>query len=62
MYLLVLIVLSAVFTNFVSVFDKGQIADISYYMLYLLMTTLLMKVFVSLCQVASGAVSSVWNL
>lgn len=58
-YLLVLIVLSAVFTNFVSVFDKGQIADISYYMLYLLMTTLLMKVFVSLCQVASGAVSSV---
>lgn len=58
-YLLVIIVVSAVFANFVSVFDKGQIADISYYMMYLLMVTLLMKVFASLSQVAAGAVSSI---
>lgn len=58
-YLLVIIVVSAVFSNFVSVFDKGQIADISYYMMYLLMVTLLMKVFSSLSQVAVGAVSSI---
>lgn len=58
-YLLVIIVASAVFANFVSVFDKGQIADISYYTMYLLMVTLLMKVFASMSQIAGGAVSSV---
>ena len=58
-YLLVIIIASAVFMNFVTVFDKGQIADISYYMMYLLMVTLLMKVFSSMTQVAQGAVSSV---
>lgn len=60
-YLLVIIVVSAVFSNFVSVFDKGQIADISYYMMYLLMITLLMKVFSSMSRVASGAVSAILN-
>lgn len=59
LYLLVIIIVSAVFSNFVSVFDKGQIADISYYMMYLLMMTLLMKVFSSMVQVASGAVSAI---
>ena len=56
-YLLVIIIASAVFMNFVTVFDKGQIADISYYMMYLLMVTLLMKVFSSvmgMCVVGFG--------
>ncbi|MDO5346189.1 MAG: stage III sporulation protein AE [Lachnospiraceae bacterium] len=58
-YLLVLIVVSAVFSNFVAVFDQGQIADISYYMMYLLMVTLLMKVFSVMSGVAAGAVSAI---
>lgn len=57
-YLLVIIVASAVFANFVAVFDKGQIADISYYTMYLLMVTLLMKVFASMSQTAAEAVSA----
>ena len=58
-YLLVIIVASAVFSNFITVFDKGQIADISYYTMYLLMITLLMKVFSSMTQVAQSAVAAV---
>ena len=58
-YLLVIIVVSAVFTSFVSIFDQGQIADISYYMMYLLMVTLLMEVFSVMSRVASGAVSAI---
>lgn len=58
-YLLVLIVASAVFTSFISAFDKGQTADISYYTMYLLMITLLMKVFANMSQVAQEAVSSI---
>lgn len=57
-YLLAIIVASAVFMNFITAFDKGQIADISYYTMYLLMVTLLMKVFSSMSQVALGAVSA----
>lgn len=59
LYLLVIIVVSAVFSNFVAVFDQGQIADISYYMMYLLMVTLLMKVFSVMSAVAAGAVSAI---
>lgn len=58
-YLLVLIVVSALFSNFASVFAKDQITDISHYMVYLLMAALLMKVFVSMSQVAADAVEAV---
>lgn len=58
-YLLVIIVASALFSNFITIFDKGQIADISYYTMYLLMITLLMKVFSTMSQVASEAVTAV---
>lgn len=58
-YLLVILVASAVFSNFMTVFDKEQIADISGYMMYLLMVTLLMKAFSSMSQVAAGAVAAI---
>lgn len=58
-YLLAIIIASSVFSNFITAFDKGQIADISYYTMYLLMITLLMKVFSSMSQIAQSAVSSV---
>lgn len=58
-YLLGIIVASAVFSNFIAVFDKGQIADISYYTMYLLMITLLMKVFSSMSQIAQAAIETV---
>lgn len=58
-YLLILIIASAVFLNFMEVFDGRQMAGISYYMMYLLMVTLLMKVFISMSQVAQGAMAAV---
>ncbi|MCD8103745.1 MAG: stage III sporulation protein AE [Lachnospiraceae bacterium] len=39
---------SAVFSNFVRVFDSHQISDVSFYMTYLMLSTLLMRSFLSL--------------
>lgn len=44
-YILVLAIAAAVFHNFASVFDKSQVADISFYMMYLLLFTILVKAF-----------------
>lgn len=44
-YILILAIAAAVFHNFASVFDKSQVADISFYMMYLLLFTILIKAF-----------------
>jgi stage III sporulation protein AE len=49
--ILVIVLASAVCSNFVKVFDSGQIADISFYMMYLLISTLLMQSFLSISQI-----------
>lgn len=41
----VIVLTAAVFTSFIRVFENSQIADISFYMMYLLISTLLMKSF-----------------
>lgn len=43
--ILVLAVAAAVFSNFVRVFEKNQIADIAFYMIYLLLFVILMRAF-----------------
>ncbi len=43
--LLVLILLAAVFSNFAAVFENGQIGEISFYVVYLLLFMLLMECF-----------------
>ncbi|MCC8067625.1 MAG: stage III sporulation protein AE [Clostridiales bacterium] len=44
---------SAVFSNFVRVFENHQISDISFYMMYLMLSTLLMNAFSSLTEMVS---------
>lgn len=44
-WLLVLGILAAVITHFVDIFDNHQIADISFYFVYLLLTTILLRCF-----------------
>ena len=47
---LVIVLASAVFSNFVKIFDSSQIADISFFMMYLLISTLLMRTFLTMSQ------------
>lgn len=56
---LILVIVSAIFTNFTNVFEKSQVADISFYMMYLLLFAILMKAFYSLSQLTVDAMASV---
>ena len=49
---------SAVFSNFIKIFENSQIADIGFYMIYLLISTLLLRAFVSMNEIAGNAFSS----
>lgn len=46
--ILVIVMASAIFSNFVKIFDSSQIADISFFMMYLLISTLLMRSFLTM--------------
>lgn len=51
-WLIVLGVVSALVIHFVEIFDKHQVADLSFYFLYLLQAAVLLKCFVSIAQTA----------
>lgn len=51
--ILVLAVISAVFANFVRIFEGSQISDIAFYMIYLLLFVILMKAFEELNVMAA---------
>lgn len=52
--ILVLAVAAAVFSNFVRVFEKNQISDVAFYMIYLLLFVILMRAFAQLNQMAQN--------
>lgn len=58
-WLVVLGIVSALMTHFVEIFDKHQIAEISFYFMYLLLTVVLLKCF---SQAAQTAVETVQNI
>ena len=47
--LLLLILIAAVLSNFAAVFENGQVGEVSFYMIYLLLFTILMNRFAILC-------------
>lgn len=53
-----IVLASALFSNFVRMFDNSQIADISFYMVYLLISALLVRSFSSLAEIVSGTCSA----
>lgn len=57
--ILVIVLASAVFSNFVRVFESSQIADISFYMMYLLISTLLMQSFWSISRIVENACTAI---
>lgn len=58
-WLLILGVVSALMNHFVEIFDKRQIADLSYYFIYLLMSVILLKCFGQAAQAAIGAIENI---
>ncbi len=58
-WLLVLGVVSALMSHFMEVFDRRQVADLSYYFMYLLMTAILLKCFVQAAQTAVETLESI---
>lgn len=58
-WLLVLGVVSALMTHFMEVFNKQQIADLSFYFIYLLMSVILLKCFSQAAQTAVAAIENI---
>lgn len=58
-YILLLAVAAAIFHNFASVFDKSQVVDISFYMIYILLFTLLVKAFHGMSEITLAAINQV---
>ncbi len=54
--ILILGIISALFTNFSDIFQNHQIADISFYFLYLLLMATLMKAFLMAAEIASSVI------
>lgn len=51
--ILVIALISSVFSNFIRVFENSQIAEISFYMIYLLLSSLLVRAFFSMDAVVT---------
>lgn len=58
-WLLVLGLVSALLNHFVGIFDKRQIADLSFYYIYLLFSAVLLKCFVQAAQTAESAIENI---
>ncbi len=58
-WLLVLGIVSALTTRFVEIFDRQQVADMSFYFIYLLFTTVLLKCFAQAAETAGNVMENV---
>lgn len=57
-HIMIITIAAAILTNFSNVFNNSQISDISFYVVYMLMLTVLMKSFVAVTAIAQGAVNA----
>ncbi|MDO4453329.1 MAG: stage III sporulation protein AE [Eubacteriales bacterium] len=57
--ILLLTIVAAVFTNYTNVFDKSQTADISFYLIYLILVMILLKAFLEMESMVMEAVGQV---
>lgn len=58
-WLVVLGVISAMLTHFVHIFDRRQVADLSFYYIYLLFSMVLLKCFTQAAQTAESAIENI---
>ncbi|MHA9740564.1 stage III sporulation protein AE [Robinsoniella peoriensis] len=61
LHIIMIVIAAAIFTNFTGVFEKSQIADISFYMMYLLLFTVLIKAFWDMSQLTMDTLGQVLN-
>lgn len=59
LWLVMLGIISALMSHFMEIFDKHQIADISFYFMYLLLTAVLLACFGQAAEVAAGAMENI---
>lgn len=59
MYLLLIVIVAAVFSNFSSVFQNRQIADISFYIVYILLITACLHTFTQTVDVVSTGIENI---
>lgn len=57
-HIMIITIAAALLSNFSSVFNNSQISDISFYVVYMLMLTVLMKSFVTITTIAQEAVNA----
>ena len=57
-WLLVLGIVSSLMTHFVEIFDRQQVADIGFYFMYLLVTTVLLKCFAQAADIARNVMEN----
>lgn len=57
--ILVILIASAVFASLSNVFEKSPVADVSFYMVYMLMFTALMKAFAGMSELTSAAIEKI---
>lgn len=58
-WLLILGVVSALLTHFAEIFDRHQIADLSFYYVYLLFSVVLLKCFAQVVEIGKGAIEGI---
>ena len=58
-WLVVLGMVAALMTHFIEVFDKHQIADLGFYFIYLLTTTILLKCFAQVLHTAADTIENI---
>ncbi len=58
-WLLILGVAAALMSHFVEIFDRHQVADLSFYFMYLLLSAVLLKCFSQMVQTAQGAIENI---
>lgn len=56
-HIMIITIAAALLSNFSNVFNNSQISDISFYVVYMLMLTVLMKSFVAVTDIAQNAVN-----
>ena len=58
-HILVIIIVAALFNNFSSVFESGQVSEISFYVIYLLMFAILIQSFMSLAVLTTQTLNGI---
>lgn len=58
-WLLVMGIVASLMTHFVEIFDKRQVADISFYFMYLLFVVVLLKCFGQASEIAAGTIDRI---